>query len=240
MNCSGWISPFLAWTPTTPARLARLIRSADAEDARRRRGFRSPAMQRHESGPFPPPPQYGFHGRARELYDLERLFRSHRGIVLHAMGGMGKTALATEAAHWWTRSGLFRDGPASSASSSSQAPIVRCRCWAPTWKGRNSISSRRRATPPRHRAFPGKGRAHGAGQFESALPQFNVDALATALHRRRAPPPLRACSSDLTTGPGQGRLLVTCRPGETGLPGALDYELHGLARADSLWLLSQS
>ena len=26
------------------------------------------------------------------------------------MGGMGKTSLATEAAQWWTRSGLFRDG----------------------------------------------------------------------------------------------------------------------------------
>ena len=91
-------------------RLARLIRSADAEDARRRRGFRPPATQRDESGPFPPPPQYGFQGRARELYALERQFRSQRNVVLHAMGGMGKTALATEAAHWWTRSGLFCDG----------------------------------------------------------------------------------------------------------------------------------
>src|SRR6185295_4515295 len=91
------------------ALLARLIRSADAEDARRRRGFRSPAA-RGESGPFPPPPQYGFHGRARELYELERRFRTVRGIVLHAMGGMGKTALATEAAQWWTRSGWFLDG----------------------------------------------------------------------------------------------------------------------------------
>jgi len=35
---------------------------------------------------------------------------SHRAIVLNAMSGMRKTALATEAAHWWTRSGLFRDG----------------------------------------------------------------------------------------------------------------------------------
>src|SRR5439155_7368254 len=32
-------------------------------------------------------------------------------------------------------------------------------------------------------------------------------------------------------------LLVTCRPGETGLPGAQRQELHGLARPDSLWLL---
>src|SRR6185436_13052690 len=107
----------LLWVDSTdPARdevaaayLAQLIRGADAEDARRSRGFRNPA-QRGETGPFPPPPQYGFQGRARELYELERQFRIHRGLVLHAMGGMGKTTLATEAAHWWTRSGLFRDG----------------------------------------------------------------------------------------------------------------------------------
>jgi hypothetical protein len=91
------------------AYLARLIRGADAEDARRRRGFRNPAT-REEPGPFPPSPQYGFQGRARELYELEQQFRTCRGIVLHAMGGMGKTTLATEAARWWTRSGLFRDG----------------------------------------------------------------------------------------------------------------------------------
>ncbi|MFL6203238.1 MAG: CHAT domain-containing protein, partial [Thermoanaerobaculia bacterium] len=102
----------LVWVDfTDPARdadatalLARYIRSADGEDARRRRGFRDPA------GNFPPSPRFGFQGRARELYELERAFRQDRGIVLHAMGGMGKTALATEAAHWWTRSGLFRDG----------------------------------------------------------------------------------------------------------------------------------
>src|SRR5205823_7895291 len=42
---------------------------------------------------------------------------------------------------------------------------------------------------------------------------------------------------DLTAGPGKGCVLVTCRPGQTGLPGVMRFELHGLARADSLWLL---
>lgn len=92
------------------ALLARLIRSTDAADARKRRGYRPPARLRDEHGPFPPAPNYGFQDRARELMVLERQFRSQRGIVLHAMGGMGKTTLATEAAGWWTRSGLFRDG----------------------------------------------------------------------------------------------------------------------------------
>ncbi len=89
--------------------LSRLIRSADAEDACRRRGFRLPP-EPGQTGCFPRPPQYGFQGRAKELYDLERQFRRGRGIVLHAMGGMGKTTLATEAAFWLTRSGLFCKG----------------------------------------------------------------------------------------------------------------------------------
>src|SRR5262249_17601144 len=57
-------------------------------------------------GAFPRPPLYSFHGRARELYALERAFRTDRAILLHAMGGMGKTALAREAGDWLTRTGL--------------------------------------------------------------------------------------------------------------------------------------
>ncbi len=36
--------------------------------------------------------------------------RTDRAILLHAMGGMGKTALAREAGDWLTRTGLFPDG----------------------------------------------------------------------------------------------------------------------------------
>ena len=61
-------------------------------------------------GAFPRPPLYNFHGRARELYTLEGAFRTDRAILLHAMGGMGKTALAREAGDWLTRTGLFPDG----------------------------------------------------------------------------------------------------------------------------------
>jgi len=56
---------------------------------------------------FPPAPRYRFQGRARELLDLERILQHHSGVLLHAGGGMGKTALAREAAHWWLRTGRF-------------------------------------------------------------------------------------------------------------------------------------
>ena len=57
---------------------------------------------------FPPEPPHGFHGRARELLTLERAFAGHRIVVLHGFGGQGKTALATHAARWLTRAGLFK------------------------------------------------------------------------------------------------------------------------------------
>ena len=225
------------------ALLARLIRSTDAEDARRRRGFRSPATQRDESGPFAPPPQYGFHGRARELYELERRFRSQRGIVLHAMGGMGKTTLATEAAHWWTRSGLFRDGACflsfeQFASADRVVQVLGTYIAGPKFEQLPAAEQRRRAIE----FFQQKDVLMVWDNFESALPQFNqsndgADAQGSPYtddERRR----LAELFRDLTSGPGKGCLLVTCRPGETGLPGAQRYELHGLARADSLWLLS--
>jgi hypothetical protein len=72
--------------------------------------FRLTTRDREQVGAFPPAPIYGFHGRAHELYELQRQFRSHRAILLHAMGGMGKTTLASKAAFWWTRTGLFPDG----------------------------------------------------------------------------------------------------------------------------------
>ena len=54
-----------------------------------------------------PRARYGFIGRARELWRLERLFAQRRIVVLHAFGGQGKTALASEAADWLTRTGRF-------------------------------------------------------------------------------------------------------------------------------------
>ncbi|MBK9050773.1 MAG: CHAT domain-containing protein [Chloroflexi bacterium] len=57
---------------------------------------------------FPPAPLHGFHGRARELLALERAFAKRHILILHGFGGQGKTALATQTADWFQRTGLFR------------------------------------------------------------------------------------------------------------------------------------
>ena len=211
---------------------------AGAEDARLA-GFRGPAT-REEPGSFPPPPQFGFRGRARELHELERRFRLRRGLVLHTMGGMGKTALATEAAHWWTRSGLFRDGACflsfeQFASADRAVQVLGTYLDGPKFDQLLADEQRRRAIE----LFQQNDVLMVWDNFESALPQFNDDTAGlgnpyTDDERRR----LTELFRDLTTGPGKGCLLVTCRPGDTNLPGAQRYELQGLARADSLWLLA--
>jgi hypothetical protein len=220
--------------------LTRLIRARDAEDARRKRGFRAPARLSGEPGPFPPPPQYRFHGRARELHELERRLRTQRGVVLHAMGGMGKTALATEAADWWTRSGLFRAGACflsfeKSVTNERVVQVLGAYLEGPNFDQLPGVEQRRRAIE----LFQQNDVLMVWDNFESAPPQFNDGPVDQASpytdDERRA---LASLFHDLTAGAGKGRLLVTCRPGETGLPGASPFELHGLARADSLWLIS--
>ena len=66
-----------------------------------------PLQSEGKRGGFPPPPLHGFHGRARELLELERAFATRRIVILHGFGGQGKTSLATQAAEWFTRTHLF-------------------------------------------------------------------------------------------------------------------------------------
>ncbi len=155
------------------------------------------------------------------------------------MGGMGKTTLATEAAHWWTRSGLFRDGACflsfeQFASADRVISVLGEYCEGPKFHQRPATEQRRRAIE----FFQERAVLMVWDNYESVLPQFNVGTAQTGSpytddERRR----LADLFHDLTTGPGKGCVLVTCRPGETGLRGALKFELQGLARADSLWLL---
>jgi len=66
-----------------------------------------PAPSRHRLKDFPPPPMYRFQGRAMELLEIQRAFRRYPAVLLSGMGGMGKTALAREAAYWWLRTRHF-------------------------------------------------------------------------------------------------------------------------------------
>jgi len=68
------------------------------------------------------PPRAGFQGRGYELHRLERAILGHKVVVIHAPGGMGKTALAREAARWWTRTGMFPDGAVFVSFERTQSP----------------------------------------------------------------------------------------------------------------------
>ncbi len=129
-----------------------------------------------------------------------------RGIVLHAMGGMGKTALAAEAAHWWTRSGLFRDGACflsfeQFASAERVVQVLGAYLEGPNFDQLPASEQRRRAIE----LFREKAVLMVWDNFESTLPQFNEDSRRPRqpLHRRRAPPPLRIVPrSHHRQGPG--------------------------------------
>jgi hypothetical protein len=153
------------------------------------------------------------------------------------MGGMGKTALASEAAAWWTRSGLFRDGACfvsfeQFTSAERVVQVFGCYVAGENFNQLPPGEQRRRAIE-----FMQQQQVLLVwDNFESTLPQFNDAASPYTDDERRR---LAELFADLTRGPGRGAVLVTCRPGETGLPGARRHELHGLARADSLWLLAE-
>ncbi len=66
------------------------------------------------------------------------------------------------------------------------------------------------------------------GGIEGGPLQFSADARAR----------LHQLYRELTEGQPIGRLLITCRPAETGLPGLKEQPLEGLARPDSLHLLA--
>ena len=200
--------------------------------------FRLATRDRNQVGAFPPTPIYGFQGRAHELYELERQFRSHRAVLLHAMGGMGKTALAGEAAHWWTRTGLFPDG---ACFLSFEQPVTDGRIIQVlgVYLEGNDFNARP-ADQQRQRAkelFQQKNVLMVWDNFEGVLSAFQSGqdaALNSSDERNRITELYRDWTDSLEC---RGRLLLTCRPEEAGLPGVRKNELRGLARPDSLWLL---
>ncbi|MCY2995052.1 MAG: tetratricopeptide repeat protein [Planctomycetota bacterium] len=136
--------------------------------------FRLASRERSQVGAFPPEPVYGFHGRAHELYELERHFRAYRAVLLYAMGGMGKTTLAAEAAVWWTRTGLFPDGACflsfeQSASAELVIQVLGTYLEGPQFESLPADEQRCRARD----LFQQKQVLLVWDNFESVLPQFS-------------------------------------------------------------------
>jgi tetratricopeptide (TPR) repeat protein len=226
------------------AEIARLV-GPPLDSEKQRPASRAPAGSA-ETGAFPRPPQYGFQGRARELYEVERQFRRHRAILLHAMGGMGKTSLATEAAHWWTRTGLFPDGACfvsfeQFASADRVVQVLGEYLEGVSFNSLPAEDQHRRA----RELFQQKRVLLVWDNFESVLPQFQPGThpsdASDPSHSSYSPAErqrLHELFRDLTDAPGgHGRLLITCRPLATGLATARVTELRGLARPDALGLL---
>lgn len=202
-------------------------------------GSRRQPPAKGEQGAFPRPPLYHFHGRARELYQLERELRGHRAVLLHAMGGMGKTTLAREAAYWWTRTGLFPDGACflsfeQGAGADQVALVLGTYLEGTAFESVPADEQLKRA----RELFEERRVLMVWDNFESVLPAFQQDgaALYSEEERGRIVDLFRDWTESAN---GEGRLIVTCRPKQAGLPGARRMELHGLARPDSLHLLAR-
>ncbi len=198
---------------------------------------------------FPPPPRYRFQGRARELLDLERALRGAPAVLLHAAGGRGKTALAREAAHWWRRTGRFTHACFHSFEQGAGAEAV-VRLLGESLGGADFA-----ALPPAAQwdAAVRLYRRHRVllvwDNYESMLPAFATGpgpdpspiGAGTGPRDEGARADLERLFRELTEGEAVmrhgGRLLITCRPGETGLPGVQELHLGGLERPDALHLL---
>lgn len=187
---------------------------------------------------FPPAPRYRFQGRARELLRLERDFRQAPAVLLTGMGGMGKTALAREAAAWWLRTGRFAD--AVFVSLEGRPPAERVVQLVGLALEGESFSAR-----PADEQWQWVVQAFHARKLllvwdnaESVLPQFQAG-LESELLRYSADElaRLRRLYADLATNDPQGRLLITCRPAELDWPELKVRPLRGLARPDSQYVL---
>jgi tetratricopeptide (TPR) repeat protein len=187
---------------------------------------------------FPGAPEHGFHGRAFELLKMERAFRRSPALVLTGMGGMGKTALAREAAAWWLRTGRFADAVYCSfeqkAGAERVVQLIGGALEGPDFTTKTFDEQRATAIE----LFRRRKLLVVWDNFESTLAQYQSvqDDPRTISESDRAE--LAKLYQDLVNGMPEGRLLVTCRPEETGLSGIHEVSLRGLARADSLYHLA--
>jgi tetratricopeptide (TPR) repeat protein len=230
VDLQDWFIPQLYQVGDDPALFAAVKERADRE----------PARDGVTLLGFPPPPLYRFHGRAQELLDLERAFRRHPALVLSGGGGMGKTALSREAAHWWRRTGRFDHAVFCSFEQKAGAEnVIQVLGKALEGDGFSSRSAEEQWQTA-VKLFRGKRVLLVWDNFESTLPiyQQGEQADSPLVFSEESRLQLRRLYGELTAGEPRGRLLVTCRPDDTLLPGIEKVSLSGLARADSLHLLA--
>ena len=201
---------------------------------------------------FPPEPLYHFHGRAWELLQLERAFRKHNAVLLNGGGGMGKTALAREAAAWWLRTGRFTQAVFISFEQKT-TPARAAQLIGAAFEGANFSSRSGEDNDPQSqrqtalRLFRQERVLVVWDNFESTLPIYQqkegergagAKEEGLQLYSAEDRAEIQALYREMTQGQPQGRLLVTCRPEQTGLTGIKEYPLRGLLRPDSLHLLA--
>jgi len=192
-------------------------------------------------GSFPPAPLHGFHGRARELLDLERAFATRSVVVLHGFGGQGKTSLATQAAEWFTRTHLFERAAFISFETGASFDFVLNELGNALVEENFQIHEGDKVEAIAQ-SLRDKPALVVFDNFESALPNGNapmqeLQTLLDAASKWFAP--LNTEHRSLITG---SRLLITTRntdiphPAFTPSKTCLHKELTGLAASDALEL----
>lgn len=198
------------------------------------------ARGREPEASFGPPPMYGFHGRAGDLLKLRRKLNAHRAVVVHGMGGMGKTSLTREAAHWWTRTHRRPAGAAFYSFERRGGPVRAATAFVRYVEGEGfqpGSDEEMLARAVSH--FRTRDVLWVWDNFESTLPQFQVDeANEYPEEDRRGLQQLYRQLVDETYKP-RGWLVVTSRPGDTGLAGVAEMALGGLGKADALELAQE-
>lgn len=175
---------------------------------------------------FPPAPRAGFQGRGRDSHRLERALLTRGVVVVHAPGGAGKTALAREAAHWWTRTGLFPDGAVFVSFEGAPDPEAVI----------SQVGQALESEKFLQRKDPRKGLAGLLARKRVLVVWDNYESVLPAFQGGEPTPPEFAALAREWTAEGS-RLLITSRDGEVGIDGACPFPLGELSLPEGLTVL---